>query len=111
MQSKRPWTTRRSAWPRQVNADSDDDDENVDDDESAPPVPDPDPSDDEDEDDWGEGEPVPVPVPVASASADTDAQMLRRVSDELFAVQREMPDQVYLRLSNALKRRRDESSD
>ena len=47
-------------------------------------------------------EPVPVPV----AGSDTDAQMLRRISNELFAVKRQMPDHLYVRLSNALKRRR-----
>ena len=65
----------------------------------------------EEDDDWDElPPPVPVPAREPVRESDTDAQMLRRVSDELFAVQREMPDQVYLRLSNALKRRRDGSS-
>jgi len=66
----------------------------------------------DDDGEWDDELPPPVPVPAREpvGESDTDAQMLRRVSDELFAVQREMPDQVYLRLSNALKRRRDGSS-
>ena len=79
-----------------VNADSDDDSG----------IPQPDPDSDEDDDEWGEADPVPLASAESSAGAETDAQMLRRVSDELFAVQQEMPDQLYLRLSNALKRRR-----
>jgi len=65
--------------------------------------------DDDDDDGWDNDELQPVPVPVPGQDI-TDSQMLRRISDELFAVQQEMPDQVYVRLSNALKRRRDGSS-
>ena len=77
-------------------------------DDSGIPVPD----DDDDDDGWDNDElqPLPPPVPVPVRQPDGDAQMLRRISDELFAVQREMPEGVYVRLSNALKRRRDGSS-
>lgn len=57
--------------------------------------------DDDDDEEWDDELRPPVPVP------NGDAQMLRRVSDELFAVQQQMPEGVYVRLSNALKRRRE----
>ena len=57
------------------------------------------------DDDWDDDDvPLPPPVPVPSG----DEMMLRRISDELFAVQQEMPEGVYVRLSNALKRPRRE---
>lgn len=76
------------------------------DDEGVPqPDPDPDPEPQpqpDDDDDWGEGA---VEVLQHRGPEYFPQRALRRISDELFDVRQEMPEAVYVRLSNSLKRR------
>lgn len=82
--------------PADNEGDNESDNESED---SGIPVP------DDDSEDVSDDELPPVALP--QPGSDTDAQMLRRVSDEMFAVRQEMPEQIYIRLCNALKRHRD----
>jgi len=71
-------------------------------DDDAVPEPDPDP---EPVDLFGDNGDVPLSSRAAQQADPFAHAALRRISDELFDVRQEMPEAVYVRLSNSLKRR------
>ena len=91
-----------SSEPSENEAEGEEEIPEADDDDAIPePDPDPEPQPQPD-DDWDE-EPVEVLQPRGPEYF--PQQALRRISDELFDVRQEMPEAVYVRLSNSLKRR------